>query len=502
MKAKFNDLFNDLVNIIYGFLVVIGILGASNRLLGVFTNNLSSKGTLILDVVAVIGILIFKFRKKIPIKRISILLGILLVAWQVYIVETCSGFSTWDPGIVMLTATEHFSKVWLDINQYFSTNPNMVPLLLIEHGLWLLFNRPNLVVFTKLLGILNILLIDISLLMISISTKKIFKSNIISNTANLFGIIIMGITPWMCIIYSDNIAFFLAAVELLIISLWKEKSNKGKLLLSAILGIVFIADLLIKPSTIIFFIGLAVVAVLHLKKINFTKKSFAYLVIFMTAFLAIGIGYRALQSNNSLVKINKSETLPPSHFAAMGIQGNGGYSLKDVEADDAIKNPQQRNRAAQKRWRKRYDNMGGLGGYERFLVNKQSVNLAMGSMDWGCEGVFLTPFNQSKKIKSTLPRKLFTSNDGIAHSYVSTFFVFVQFFWCLGLILMLGAMLNKDMVTQLLKIIFIGFCAFLLLFESGRSRYLIQFLPFILTLIGIGNAKIEMLYRKIKESLN
>ena len=67
---------------------------------------------------------------------------------------------------------------------------------------------------------------------------------------------------------------------------------------------------------------------------------------------------------------------------------------------------------------------------------------------------------------------------------------------------MLGAVLDKRVVSQLLKIIFIGFCAFLLLFESGRSRYLIQFLPFIFTLIGIGNAKIKMLYRKIKEILN
>lgn len=157
MKVKFNDFFNNLINVIYGFLVIIGILGASNRLLGVFTNNLSSKGVLILDVVAVIGVLIFKFRKKIPMKKISILLGILLVAWQMYIVKTCSGFSTWDPGIVMLTATEHFSKVWVNINQYFSTNPNMIPLLLIEHGLWCLFNKPNLTVFTVALGMLNIL---------------------------------------------------------------------------------------------------------------------------------------------------------------------------------------------------------------------------------------------------------------------------------------------------------------------------------------------------------
>lgn len=67
---------------------------------------------------------------------------------------------------------------------------------------------------------------------------------------------------------------------------------------------------------------------------------------------------------------------------------------------------------------------------------------------------------------------------------------------------MLGAVLDKHVASQLLKIIFIGFCAFLLLFESGRSRYLIQFLPFIFALIGIGNAKITTIYKKIKEILN
>lgn len=42
------------------------------------------------------------------------------------------------------------------------------------------------------------------------------------------------------------------------------------------------------------------------------------------------------------------------------------------------------------------------------------------------------------------------------------------------------------MSVQLLKYTVIGFFVFLLLFEGGRSRYIIQFLPFLLILSSIG----------------
>lgn len=484
-----------IVNAFYIPLLLIGIAGAINKLLITFTTNLNNKDVFIFDIVIIICILIFKFRKRIPVRKISFLLSLILIIWQIYIVFTCSGISTWDPGIILLTATEHFDKVWVNINQYFSTNPNTVPLLLFQHFIWILFNKPNLELFVNILGILNILLIDSSLILIKKSIQKMFESNTISNISTLFGIIIAGISPWMCIIYSDIFTFFLASAELFLLSLWKNKNKSKKILLSFILGIIAIIDLLVKPSAIIFFIGIIVISIFNLNKINFNKNIFIYAFTFIFTFLSLGVGYKIIQNNNSIVKINESEALPLSHFAAMGIQGNGGYSLKDVQFDNSIKDPKQRNMFAKKRWIKRYDDMGGFFGYEKFLVNKQSINLASGSMDWGHEGIFLTPFNQSKKIKSSLPRHLFTSVDGIAHGYYPAFFVIIQSFWCLGLILMLAAVFDKNIATQLLKIIFIGFCMFLLLFESGRSRYLIQFLPFIFVLMGIGYNQCKQFYK-------
>lgn len=499
MELKFNQLVNKIINIIYSLLLLIGIIGASNRLLLVFNEELNNQGMLIIDLVIIVSFILFKLRKKLPMKYLVAFLGIALVIWQVYTVLTCSGFSIWDPGIIMLTATGHSNEVWVNFNQYFSTNPNTIPLLLIEHSLWILFNKPGIILFTKILGCLNIVLIDSALIFINIAIRKMFKSTTISEVATLFGVILMGISPWICIIYSDNIAFFLAALELLLISLWRNSSNRRKICLSAGLGVIAITDLLIKPSAIIFFIGVAVLIVFNIIKIKFNKKILFYAISFMIPFLLIGTGYKLASDNNSMVKINKSEALPLSHFVAMGIKNNGGYSLEDVNIDNSIKNPEQRNEAAQKRWRERYHQMGGFLGYERFLVNKQSINFAMGSMDWGGDGLFLKTFDQSKKIKNTLPRQLCTSKDGIAHKYSTTYFIIIQSAWCLGLILMLFAVFDKSLAIELLKIVFIGFCLFLLLFESGRSRYLIQFLPIMLSLMGIGYKKAKMVFSYLKK---
>lgn len=71
--------------------------------------------------------------------------------------------------------------------------------------------------------------------------------------------------------------------------------------------------------------------------------------------------------------------------------------------------------------------------------------------------------------------------------------------WIITLIFMLFSLCAKDWITLLLKYVVLGFALFLLLFEGGRSRYLIQFLPYVFLLSGIGFYKLQkMLDERIK----
>lgn len=64
---------------------------------------------------------------------------------------------------------------------------------------------------------------------------------------------------------------------------------------------------------------------------------------------------------------------------------------------------------------------------------------------------------------------------------------FPQIIWVVALILILFATIGDSHETlQLLKYTVVGGFMFLLLFEGGRSRYLIQFLPYLFTLAGLG----------------
>lgn len=505
MKS-YNKSLDYMINIFYIPLIIIGILGAINELfLGIL--DVGHLGMLLIDVLVLIGIIGFFSRKKLktiawkPIKGAKILKVILIVAlilWQGYIVLTCSGISMWDPGILALTATENFKQVWVNTYQYFSNYSNTVPLLLLEHNVWLFLGKPEFKDFIVAMGMLNIVLVDVAILCINIFTKKVVNSKIVKNVSVSASIIFMGITPWICIIYTDVIAFFLSALELLLLALWKGKSVKTRCVISVLGGVIAVADLLIKPSLIIFYIALAIIIIFNLNKISW-KHLIAYIVSFGLSFVLIWGTYNNFQAKHqTLVKIDKKMAMPMSHFAAMGIQGNGGYSLDDVNFANSIKNPQKRNQKELQLWKKRFDKMGVLG-YERFLIKKQATNLSSGSFAWGHEGIFLIPFKKDAKTQSQLPRQLYVQKDNVAHWYNPNLLVFIQFIWCIGLILMLCAAFEKNVITELMKLTVLGFMLFLLIFESGRSRYLIQFLPFMLVLMGIGFNKV---YCKLKRTKN
>ena len=203
-------------------------------------------------------------------------------------------------------------------------------------------------------------------------------------------------------------------------------------------------------------------------------------------FMLIG-GFNLYKSHNSIIKIDNSKALNLVHFADMGIQGTGGYYLPDVNHDIKIKNPQERLRSDKEIWLKRFNKMGPFK-YQAFLVKKQVANTEDSSFHWGKEGEFINSFSRSQYF---LPRKLFLDNDGIARKYQETFAIAIQLCWIILLANLVFVLQKSDYNSQFLKYALVGFFAFLLIFESGRSRYLIQFLPLIILLSGIGYENVK-----------
>lgn len=477
---------NRFINVFYLPLVVISLFGAVSFLLSQLY-VLQSKSILIIDIVLMlIGICyLIKWDKiksvieltvrRLGSKNIKRGLVILILIWQLVMILSVSGFSTWDPGIIILQATDQ--KQW--VPDYFSYNQNTLPLMFFEHLVWRLIGSPSFKVLTIVLNVLNMVLVDLSVyLLLRYEKKRLSRETL--NYISICTCLLMLITPWICLPYSDPLSF---AFTIFVYLGLKSLNERYSLLKAIIVGTLIAVNYFIKPSTVIILIAYIIVSfvfTISSKKliINLLKK---LTIIFATMFVLIS-GFNLYKSHNSIVKIDNSKALNLVHFADMGIQGTGGYYLPDVDHDIKIKNPKERLKSDKEIWLKRFNKMGPFK-YQAFLVRKQVANTEDSSFHWGKEGEFINSFSRSQY---SLPRKLFLDNDGIARKYQETFAIVIQLCWIILLANLVFAFQNSDYDSQLFKYSIVGFFTFLLIFESGRSRYLIQFLPLIILLSGIG----------------
>ena len=122
----------------------------------------------------------------------------------------------------------------------------------------------------------------------------------------------------------------------------------------------------------------------------------------------------------------------------------------------------------------------GFLGYISFLIRKQGYNTADGTFGWLGEGTFIftkTPASNWKWWAQT-----FTYPDG---KNVSVFRFISQLIWIFLVGILFFGWKYHDLVSDGLRLSLIGGFLFLLIFEGGRSRYLIQFLPSIMILVPI-----------------
>ncbi|MCG0731128.1 integral membrane protein [Lactiplantibacillus plantarum] len=121
----------------------------------------------------------------------------------------------------------------------------------------------------------------------------------------------------------------------------------------------------------------------------------------------------------------------------------------------------------------------GPWGYLEFLVKKQRNNTADGTFGWLKKGNF---FRENQK----------PSNQGFSNwlknfiylygRHIADFRFVAQLWWLVLLVIIALGFGPRWQLIQLLRLAMIGGFIFLLLFEGGRSRYLIQYLPCLLLL--------------------
>lgn len=264
-----------------------------------------------------------------------------------------------------------------------------------------------------------------------------------------------------------------------------------------------------KPTLIIFLIAICIVQIIFLRVSKINVRNISFLVLFFVGFtctyLIMDVG---IQQQN-YVRIDTEKKEPISHFAAMGLYGVGGFNPTDAGMDASVKSYKLRDKKNKDLLKTRIKSFENVFGYQKFLIRKQLANTSDGTFGWGRKG---TPsFNEffykgNKNLLSRIQNRLYGHGGttlNVSEPMVNTSFdynVIVQPFWIITVVVVLFSLKAQDKFALICRLTVIGFMMFLLLFEGGRSRYLIQFLPFILILVPFGLKEINNTIATVKEN--
>lgn len=410
---------------------------------------------------------------------------LVVLAYQVLLVVSLTGEIGYDAYTIKHAAMGNPDYY------YFSVYPNNLGLLFLMRFLYVITHALGITNFTLALNFINIIFIDITIFLIWYFLKKYLKKSILWG---LFPFAFL-LAPWLVVFYSDTTVLpFTAAMIVTLYELLQNFNNKqysAKKLygLSAIFGISTFCAYALKPSTFIFVIAIVVELALNLLIKPFPKRSVGKILtrqvglivaVMILSFGVLKVGETVLVDHQHLVAVNKEVAMQPSHFILMGMnQKSGGrFSDDDYHYSTSFKNPKAQNSGNWRLIRQRLKKIGAVN-YIRFLFVKNYTNTSDGTLGWSNDSQFSkTPsLNKNKFIRSFF--FLYGSRQAV-------YFVIAQLTWIIILSGVIFSFFDRSLFVRILRMSVLGLLLFLLIFEGGRSRYLIQSFPVIYILAVIG----------------
>lgn len=417
--------------------------------------------------------------------------------YQLFILYEIAGETGFDSGIVKWAAKSSSIEQGSYLYNYFSQYPNNLALMFSERWINHAMKFMGMVNFTIVLDVINLILIDIAIILIYRMLKEHFHRIFLWRLLPL----VFLITPWVVVVYTDTavlpfIAGMMFILQTMIHQLKKHTSTPlWSIFLGLLFGIVAVGAYLLKPTAIIIVIAIVIELVLNYRSISRQVNTKYLMLALVMAAVSFGTGYKingALLSGQQFIAINTNITTTPSHFVMMGMNKatGGGYSQEDFLYSAKYSNRRDQNQANLKVIKHRLRNFGVVG-YLKFLVQKNYHNTSDGTLGWLQEGDFFSKpsFKQHQFIKS------FFYKWG---SRVTIYQTIAQILWIgiiAGLIL---SFLDHSLFSRILRLSQLGLLLFLLFFEGGRARYMIQFLPITYVLAVIGWSKLGDIMRQRK----
>ena len=414
-------------------------------------------------------VFVFKQHKNIT----SIGLFVLLVLLQFLFVTVFHPKIGWDPS-ALINTLDHVDDV--NNRAYFSLNSNNLPILLFMSFLSNVFQLKTWLFFDYL----TIVMVDLSIIF-SVATSYMIDRRYFAVSLYIH-ILVFGFFPWIVIPYTDTwVLPFVSAFLFFYFSAKKVTKLWQKNILMTLFALLVCGTYFIKPSAIIPAIAIGLIEALSLFKekrvlLSEVLKKTSTVLIVMFSFICLYTITQNKIEHQTLIHVNRERAIPAVHFMNMGISGDGGYNAQDTLKMGELATKSEKIEYSKQMYVKRLKKLGGIG-YFHFIIQKQINNTADGSFAWGKEGHFIQgdQIPKSHGLKGVLENHLYIYGKNVAN-----FRFIAQFIWLIILSCIFFGWHNKSQATQTIRLGITGAFLFLLLFEGGRSRYIIQFLPLFL----------------------
>lgn len=334
--------------------------------------------------------------------------------------------------------------------------------------------------------IVGILLIDISIVLIVMTVKKLTGNNKLTIISLLISTFFLGFNPWLIIPYSDTYAVFFTSMIMYLYCAIKPGNNGYTsyikwfaIVLTSMIGAY------IKPTVIIGLMAIIIVELLHIKR----KRIKELLIkggILVIGVIVVSGGMRNL-NNHVYKEKNPDYQMTLYHYLMLGLneETHGAYSGADRETSWKYSDPKERKKEQLRVVRERLRNRG-VWGSVRFYFEKLLIINRDGTFSWKWEGGF---FDEYRGLQNRFAKKL--QSFYYAEENKSLYNVF-QLLWITIQVLVVVFSLfysYKDRKKQFLAITTIGINLFLMLFEV-RARYLILYIPYYIVMAMIGGSYI------------
>lgn len=311
--------------------------------------------------------------------------------------------------------------------------------------------------------------------------KRICKEGRISFFAWVHYVLLLGLTPWLVVPYSDSSCLFLPVFLFWMYQMLKKE--KGTYRMAVVIGVTAAIGYELKPMVLIVFIAIVVIELLENMKKADRKQWGIGLVLIISLIGTLGI----YQSVNLLDKmgfeVDARQEFQIPHYFMMGLndETSGTYWIEDTEYSAAIPTKQERTKENMRIARERIKEYGA-GGLARHLAEKTLANFNDGTFSWGQEGSFYDTVPDGPNLFTNKILRSYYYDDGTCHKVYE---MLTHIFWILcmiGVTIESLCLLKQKEAEPELKVLclsLVGIALFVTFFEA-RARYLFTFVPMFL----------------------